>query len=100
LQRHHVLDRSLLKRNKKAIFLVERTYRKIFIQWVCAGHNCSKYADTQRGRAWLLARFPGPVVREALEEIQACYKGGYPKLNYLGLMAGMYKEAKDERKNN
>jgi len=84
--RHHVLNRSFLKGNEEALALVEGKYAHLFIAPdICTAHNRERYADTKIGRAYLLMLHPRHLVEPALEEIAACYTGGYPELNWEGL---------------
>jgi len=89
LHRHHVIARSKFPKNKaakrKVKYLVENKYRHIFVRWVCAGHNVSRYADTKRGRRYLLRQRPRAEVEGALEEIRECYKSEVPELRYEAL---------------
>lgn len=76
LQRHHVLNRTLLQGNRKALEIAERRYRRIFLRWACSAHNVGRYADSCKGRAFLLRQFPEEIVRRALGEIATCFKDG------------------------
>jgi len=84
-QMHHVLNRSLLKGNEKALALVNGKYKHLFIVPVCMGHNVSRFADTAIARGYLLSLADEGEMRRALEELRACFKGGYPKLTLGGL---------------
>ena len=86
-QMHHVLNRSLLKGNEKALALVNGKYKHLFVVPVCMGHNVSRFADTAIARGYLLSLADEGEMRKALEELRACFKGGYPKLCYEGLLA-------------
>lgn len=94
---HHVLNKSFLKGNKEALKLVEGKYRHLFMVRVCTHHNRERYADAKVARAYLLLQHHRDEVEPALEEIAACFTGGYPECNWEGLTEMYRKHVQETR---
>lgn len=87
LHKHHVLNKSLLKGNTKALRLVHKggKHEDWFTFWVCSHHNTSRYADTKIGRAYLLLWHRKSELEPILADLRDCYKDGYPELTFDAL---------------
>lgn len=81
-QNHHILPRSLLRNNKKAKKMVEKTYADILMAKVCAAHNAGdgnqRCADTPGARACLIQKrvdeHGEDVIRTILDDVRLTYK--------------------------
>ena len=81
-QNHHILPRSLLRNNKQAKKLVEKTYSDILMAKVCAAHNAGdgnqRCADTPGARACLIQKrvdeHGEDVIRAILDDVRLTYK--------------------------
>ena len=81
-QNHHILPRSLLRNNKDAKKLVEKTYGDVLMAKVCAFHNAGdgnqRCADTPGARACLIQKrvdeHSESVVRAILDDVRLTYK--------------------------
>ena len=81
-QNHHILPRSLLRNNKAATKLVEKTYSDILMARVCASHNAGdgnqKCADTPGARAYLIQKrvddHGEDVIRAILDDVRLTFK--------------------------
>ena len=81
-QNHHVLPRSLLRNNKTAKKLVEKTYSDILMAKVCAAHNAGdgnqRCADTPGARACLIRKrvdeHGEDVIRTILDDVRLTFK--------------------------
>ena len=81
-QNHHILPRSLLRNNKQAKKLVEKTYGDILMAKVCALHNAGdgnqRCADTPGARACLIRKrvdeHGEDVIRAILDDVRLTYK--------------------------
>ncbi len=81
-QNHHILPRSLLRNNKIARKLVEKTYADILMAKVCALHNAGdgnqKCADTPSARACLIQKrvddHGEDVIRTILDDVRLTFK--------------------------
>ena len=54
MQRHHIINKSKLKGNKKARHYVDVEYPHVFLVEICANHNVSRWADTDTAAGILL----------------------------------------------
>ena len=81
-QNHHILPRSLLRNNKAATKLVEKTYGDILMAKVCAAHNAGdgnqRCADTPGARACLIQKrvddHGEDVIRAILDDVRLTFK--------------------------
>ena len=55
MQRHHIINKSKLKGNKKARHYVDVEYPHIFLVEICENHNVSRWADTREAAGILIA---------------------------------------------
>ena len=81
-QNHHILPRSLLRNNKAATKLVEKTYSDILMAQICAAHNAGdgnqRCADTASARACLIQKrvddHGEDVIRAILDDVRLTFK--------------------------
>lgn len=87
IQTHHLLSRSLLKGNAKALAYTRDggAVEAAMTFPVCSAHNVGRYADGKVARGYLLSL--RSEAKEVLETVQEFYKGGYPSLGYEALIA-------------
>ena len=89
LQHHHVLSKSTLAGNKRALKYAEA--HPALIAEVCAAHNASsKLADTKEARALLLrkrvAELGEPYMEAVLGGLRACFRLDRPELRLSALI--------------
>ena len=78
-ENHHILSRSLLRNNKAATKMVEKTYSDILMAKICANHNAgNKCADTAGARACLIQKrvdeHSDSVIRTILDDVRFTFK--------------------------
>lgn len=95
VDRHHWWNKSKWPRNKKMRArvkkLVEDTYAHIFMVRACPVHNRERWADTEDARRFIFQnrwaeKRKRDEIKQALDELQACYKIPQPELSLERLL--------------
>lgn len=88
LQRHHIIPRAALMKNKGAKHYVEKTHPEVLMADVCVRHHES--AQTKRNKARLIrgkcTLFGTSYVSDVLEQLRSMFKGPRPELRLEAIL--------------
>jgi hypothetical protein len=78
MQRHHIINKSRLRGNARALRVVNEFWPEMFLADVCQNHNVSRWADAKQARAMLFQRrvdlYGAGTVRHALNLLGKTFK--------------------------
>ncbi|KKN21769.1 hypothetical protein LCGC14_0921950 [marine sediment metagenome] len=88
LQRHHIIPRAALMKNKGAKRYVEQSHPEVLMADVCAKHH--ENAQTKYNKALLIwgkcVTYGAEYVGGVLEDLQAEFKGPRPELGLEAIL--------------
>ena len=87
-QTHHIINKSQLRGNARALKYVEA--HPVLLAQVCVAHNVGRLADTKQARALLLrkrvALYGESYMDAVLGGLRACFRGDRPELRLSALI--------------
>jgi hypothetical protein len=92
---HHLISRHKVRGNKKARAYIE-SMPHIFKEWICNVHNCDKWADTRKARAYLFQQKIDMLKSDGIKHAEGIIEGAidmipwktpHHELSFAGIMS-------------